>query len=326
MDMPGRSYTAEAYRYGYQGSERDRNMQGGTGYTTFFRSLDPRLGRWLNPDPKKFPWQSPYCSMDCNPVALTDVMGAETEKVANGGELPGVSVNGVDGSPHPKAKGFEPSTVDSKTLATSSNPSIAGQSEKSWFQSFFRFDIKEIEFKDGYYQTGDEEPGLSGDMFKSPSSAVSGIIEKPSLNGSGEAGILEELVMSFTSEVLVENNIRLTILTVVLDLVLDNGSTKSSESREQERIIHEEITKKFSPYTINNKTPDGRAVTVVVQPGSSGNANSKTGYCTDSTVIITKQGVNTDTVEYKYTLINKSVIIVFPKDSTGKRQNGSRIE
>ena len=42
MDMPGRSYTAEAYRYGYQGSERDRNMQGGTGYTTFFRSLDSR--------------------------------------------------------------------------------------------------------------------------------------------------------------------------------------------------------------------------------------------------------------------------------------------
>lgn len=42
----GRSYTAEAYRYGCQGTKRDPSVLGGFGYTTFFRSLDPRLGRW----------------------------------------------------------------------------------------------------------------------------------------------------------------------------------------------------------------------------------------------------------------------------------------
>ncbi len=168
MDMPGRSYTAEAYRYGYQGSERDRNMQGGTGYTTFFRSLDPRLGRWLNPDPKKFPWQSPYCSMDCNPVALTDVMGDATkpESTYNGGDLDEVTVVGKGGL-NPKAKGFEPSTVDSKTLAISSNSSIAGQSENSWFQSYINYEFKDLILKDGYYQNGDIISNLSGDMYKS---------------------------------------------------------------------------------------------------------------------------------------------------------------
>ena len=34
MDMPGRTYVAEAYRYGYQGSERDNDLAGGSGYTT----------------------------------------------------------------------------------------------------------------------------------------------------------------------------------------------------------------------------------------------------------------------------------------------------
>jgi RHS repeat-associated protein len=79
MDMPGRSFQSEAYRYGYQGSERDPEMSGGAGYTTYFRALDPRIGRWLTPDPKVFPWQSPYVSMDGNPVALIDPWGASTE-------------------------------------------------------------------------------------------------------------------------------------------------------------------------------------------------------------------------------------------------------
>jgi len=77
--MPGRTFMAEQYRYGYQGSERDPEMLGGAGYTTYFRALDPRIGRWLTPDPKVFPWQSPYVSMDGNPVALVDPWGASTD-------------------------------------------------------------------------------------------------------------------------------------------------------------------------------------------------------------------------------------------------------
>lgn len=75
MDMPARNYVSEQYRYGYQGSERDPEMLGGQAYTTFFRALDPRLGRWFTPDPINQPWQSPYCSMDNNPIFMVDVLG-----------------------------------------------------------------------------------------------------------------------------------------------------------------------------------------------------------------------------------------------------------
>jgi RHS repeat-associated protein len=40
------------YRYGYQGSEMDNEVNGnGNSYTTEFRQLDPRLGRWMSVDP-----------------------------------------------------------------------------------------------------------------------------------------------------------------------------------------------------------------------------------------------------------------------------------
>ena len=66
------------YRYGYQGSEKDNEVKGeGNSYTTHFRQLDPRLGRWLTIDPKasSLLWQSPYCSMDNNPVWHNDPLG-----------------------------------------------------------------------------------------------------------------------------------------------------------------------------------------------------------------------------------------------------------
>lgn len=67
------------YRYGYQGSEMDNEVKGeGNSYTTDFRLLDPRLGRWLTIDPLTDPLiqVSPYCSMDNNPIWLNDQDGA----------------------------------------------------------------------------------------------------------------------------------------------------------------------------------------------------------------------------------------------------------
>jgi RHS repeat-associated protein len=85
MEMPGRTFTAQTYRYAYQGSEQasEYNSAGGNVYTTFFRTLDSRLGRWHTPDVVSQPWQSPYCSMDNNPVALVDPWGAESEEGEN---------------------------------------------------------------------------------------------------------------------------------------------------------------------------------------------------------------------------------------------------
>ena len=72
------------YRYGYQGSEKDDEIKGSTGtsYTTHFRQLDPRLGRWFSVDPKAnlTSWESPYTSMANNPIWNTDVLGDKPKK------------------------------------------------------------------------------------------------------------------------------------------------------------------------------------------------------------------------------------------------------
>lgn len=72
------SFFEGSYRYGYQGSEKDDEVKGsGNSYTTEYRQLDPRLGRWLSLDPKarSMPWQSPYVSMDNNPIWFNDILG-----------------------------------------------------------------------------------------------------------------------------------------------------------------------------------------------------------------------------------------------------------
>ena len=80
VQLDGRTQQGDFYRFGYQGSEKDDVSKGsGNSYTTFYRQLDPRVGRWFSIDPVEQPWQSPYCSMDNNPVFLNDVLGNYTE-------------------------------------------------------------------------------------------------------------------------------------------------------------------------------------------------------------------------------------------------------
>jgi len=70
---------AGAYRFGYQGSEKDDEITGssGTHYTTYFRELDTRIVRWWSLDPKtnQLPWESPYLSMGGNPIWFNDPLG-----------------------------------------------------------------------------------------------------------------------------------------------------------------------------------------------------------------------------------------------------------
>ncbi|MBI1268258.1 MAG: hypothetical protein GC193_12605 [Cryomorphaceae bacterium] len=78
--MPGRSFSEGEYRYGYwflyQGSEKENESAGDANvYSTFYRMLDVRVGRWLSVDPVLHPWQSTYTSMDNNPVLYNDPMG-----------------------------------------------------------------------------------------------------------------------------------------------------------------------------------------------------------------------------------------------------------
>jgi RHS repeat-associated protein len=78
VELDGRTVSLDGYRFGYQGSEKDNEFKGeGNSYTTEFRQLDPRLGRWFSIDPvaKKYPFQSPYVSVDNNPLYLADSKG-----------------------------------------------------------------------------------------------------------------------------------------------------------------------------------------------------------------------------------------------------------
>lgn len=80
--MPGRSYNSNSYRYGWnKGSEKDDEITGvsGSHYTTYFREIDTRLGRMWSRDPVFQPWQSPYTSMDNNPIFYNDPLGDDVK-------------------------------------------------------------------------------------------------------------------------------------------------------------------------------------------------------------------------------------------------------
>lgn len=90
MLMPNRhaQQASGDYRYGYQGSEKDDEIKGsGNSYTTYYRQLDTRVGRWFSIDPKATAWESPYVSMGNSPIMnndpLGDTLGGVNENSAN---------------------------------------------------------------------------------------------------------------------------------------------------------------------------------------------------------------------------------------------------
>jgi RHS repeat-associated protein len=84
MEMAGRGFSG-SYRFGYQGSEKDNEVSGdGNSYTTEFRQLDPRLGRWFSCDRELHPYESPYTSMDNDPINLVDIYGLSGENPKQG--------------------------------------------------------------------------------------------------------------------------------------------------------------------------------------------------------------------------------------------------
>jgi RHS repeat-associated protein len=70
--LPGVNFNSSiAYRFGYQGMEKDAESR----LTNFeLRQLDPRLGRWFNPDPMQ-QHHNPYLSMSNNPINSIDPTG-----------------------------------------------------------------------------------------------------------------------------------------------------------------------------------------------------------------------------------------------------------
>jgi len=78
LEMKGRTYNNEKYRYGFNGKEKDGELKGeGNSLDFGLRIYDPRIGRWLSVDPKAHlaPHESPYCAMGNNPIYYIDPDG-----------------------------------------------------------------------------------------------------------------------------------------------------------------------------------------------------------------------------------------------------------
>gem|GEM_PF-1773382 len=86
LTMKGRSYSEDAYRYGFQGQEKDGEIAPGH-YTAEYWEYDSRIGRRWNQDPKPNPSISNYATFANNPIWFTDVLGDSSVVNNKGGIL-----------------------------------------------------------------------------------------------------------------------------------------------------------------------------------------------------------------------------------------------
>jgi RHS repeat-associated protein len=82
MELPDRAYFSKAYRYGFNGKEKDDEWKGtGNSYDFGARIYDPRIARWLSTDPldDKYPSVSPYNFALNNPITFIDPDGRDVK-------------------------------------------------------------------------------------------------------------------------------------------------------------------------------------------------------------------------------------------------------
>lgn len=99
--LPGRNYSSDAYRFGFNGQEKDNEVYGseGTSYTAEFWQYDPRVARRWNLDPVVAPWESGYAAFRNNPIFLNDPSG-DCPDCEGGDEKPGFESGvGTDENP-----------------------------------------------------------------------------------------------------------------------------------------------------------------------------------------------------------------------------------
>ncbi|PHS08259.1 MAG: hypothetical protein COA88_07185 [Kordia sp.] len=80
MYVPGRHASSAAYRYGFQGQEKDDELKGeGNSYAFTFRMHDPRIGRFFAVDPlaKKYPFYTPYQFSGNKVISHKELEGGE---------------------------------------------------------------------------------------------------------------------------------------------------------------------------------------------------------------------------------------------------------
>jgi RHS repeat-associated protein len=79
--LPGRNYSSDAYRFGFQGQEQDNEVHDapGTSVNYKYRMHDPRIGRFLSIDPlaADYPHNSPYAFSENRVIDAIELEGAE---------------------------------------------------------------------------------------------------------------------------------------------------------------------------------------------------------------------------------------------------------
>jgi RHS repeat-associated protein len=109
MDMPGRKFGA-AGRYGFNGKERDKDMNSLTAYDYGFRIYNPAIGRFLSVDPlsKSYPFYTPYQFAGNKPIKFIDVDGLEEADAGSYlyADKPKIDMNGAPTSSPTNAQGF----------------------------------------------------------------------------------------------------------------------------------------------------------------------------------------------------------------------------
>ena len=87
MQMPGRSFSSNQYRYGFNGKEKDPEGMGGGGttYDYGFRIYNPQIAKFLSVDPltSSYPWYTPYQFAGHMPIWAIDLDGLEEYIVTN---------------------------------------------------------------------------------------------------------------------------------------------------------------------------------------------------------------------------------------------------
>jgi RHS repeat-associated protein len=101
MDMPSRTFGMQA-RYGFNGKEKDDDINSLTVYDYGFRIFSPTLGRFLSVDPlsESYPFYSPYHYGSNNPIYNIDIDGLEGGKPI----LPGNIIQGKAGEFYVKTR------------------------------------------------------------------------------------------------------------------------------------------------------------------------------------------------------------------------------
>lgn len=80
MTQPGRDFSNEKYRFGFNGKENDIEVKGDGNQQDYgMRISGPRLGRFLSVDPitKEYPELTPYQFASNTPIRAIDLDGLE---------------------------------------------------------------------------------------------------------------------------------------------------------------------------------------------------------------------------------------------------------